>query len=223
MLTALFIAPVTGHSGHEQTSSVVKYEVNATNETAVSTWFNPDYTQQFHYQITNNSQIEAELANPESSTTSMNFTIGNLTRIGISDVEVQGNLFLGHYQMPSQFGIIANTSWEAVKQEFNQLDLNDSVFDTSAHYQFGVANFEAVNISFVAGMQHTELVYNLDSGLLYYANLTFGNFHLEFGITGYIPGFNESPSPTESNTAPLGIFMSILALASGVTVDKRRR
>ena len=223
MIIGHFSAPVYAHSGDMGVKHTAIYEITKTNATATYTWYNGDYSQSFPYHVTNASEMRVELAKPSDSNTELNITLGNLTRTGIYDNETEPNLGLGYYKLSDNLGFVAPTTWASLDLRLSALNFSTYHFQSPIKYQFGAAQFDAVNITFADSFQQSTLIYDLNTGVLYYANVVIGNFVLSFYITGLVPQEHDNlVSSTQSS--PLPIFSSFFALSIiGILVQMEQR
>ncbi|MCY3410527.1 MAG: hypothetical protein INQ03_02715 [Candidatus Heimdallarchaeota archaeon] len=178
LLSIVLLLVLFSHTQAQPQPISLTYTILEANE-GVNTWFNEDYSESWAYEI-NESSFTVDLNIDDVTTVDLN--LGNLTREGISDDEVQTNLALGYWMLSSAFGFHANTSWDAVEEDFLDLDLLEKDFtETDAQYLGG--EVETIVIDFKDAYQNTTLVYSKDEGLLLYAKTSVFGFTLDIKIS----------------------------------------
>lgn len=161
---------------------MIKYKVNNSNN-ATNRWYNPmNYSEFYSYHILNQSFIEVNVINWEDPLSIINISIGNISRENISDNEAAEMLAFGYWTLPSQFGFIANTSWDLVAEDFNRINFNNSSFQSNLKYDYLGKNIDIVKFAFKDDIQETILIYEKENGLLLFARSTVFNFLLEIEI-----------------------------------------
>ncbi len=199
----------------EITPITMQYIVEESNN-ATNIWWDPISMSTVPYNIEQNSTIAVEIVDLNDFNSTMDITIGNITREGITDNEAESALAFGYWKLQGLFGFIANTSWDVVISEFNTLNLTvQSVHETEGNF-LGVL-IDIVEFTFKDDFQTTTLVYDRLDGILLYASSEV----LGFQLTIAIDSINDDTAYFRVD-APFGIFFAI-ALLIPVLVKIRRK
>ena len=174
------------------------YTVTNTNSSASYAWYNSNFTESWIYSVSNNTNIDLELNDPTNVNTKLNVTIGNLTRNNILDSEADANLGIGYWNMTNIFGFISSTNWSTVSEILSMQNFISWSFDGS-NYTLDEITYSVMEISFEDNFQKTSLVYHMNTGLLFSAEIAIGGFILSFDIKSLDPSLTTSSSSSTLN------------------------
>ncbi len=163
------------------------YVVTRTNETASYYWWDSTTNRLIKYIVPLNSLFNVSFitdGNPPNvgNEPLLDLEIGNLTMSNITDVSVESNLALGYWTV-SQNGLITNTNITLLKEKFDSLLPNTTSYSLDElvlSYLGG--NIAVIILSIQDAFQKTNLIYDKSTGLILSANVTAGNFILDFTI-----------------------------------------
>jgi hypothetical protein len=163
-----------------QQNTTVIYQVQETVNQTIS-WSNLDFTEFYPYHIKNDSRVNITIVDT-THPIAIDIAIGNLSRIDISDNEAENALAIGYWTLPNNFGFFANTSWDDVKDEFDDLEISSSSFQQNLKDEYLGRSIDVVVIGLDDGFQVTTLVYEKTGGLLLYARSSFTGYLLQLKI-----------------------------------------
>ena len=114
----------------EITPISLQYTAEESNN-ATNIWWDPISMATVPYNVEQNSTVSVDIDDMNDFNSILDITIGNITREGINDNEAESALAFGYWKLQGLFGFIANTSWDNVISEFNELNLTvQSVYET---------------------------------------------------------------------------------------------
>jgi len=187
-------------------------------------WYHPNDSA--IYIVETDSLINLTVNNLNEAHSNLNIEIGNLTKTAINDDEIENNLAFGYYFLGNQLGIIANTSWNELKTDFNQLNFNSSSFNIQVISTYLGGEIETVTIYLKDNFQETSLTYSYHDGLLLYAKSGFGMYYLEIEIYSINNSIDYFKIPDEDGsflTFPFGyVFLFIISSISIIKKIKKK-
>lgn len=211
-ITALLSVNLTSA---ETTPITLKYIVEESNN-ATNIWWDPISMSTVPYNVEQNSTITVDVVDKNDFNSTMDITIGNITREGITDNEAESALAFGYWELQGLFGFMANTSWDVVISEFNALNLtHQNAIETEGNF-LGVI-VDIVEFTFKDDFQTTTLVYDKLDGILLSASSEVLGFQLGIGIIS----INDDTEYFKVD-APFGIYFAI-ALIIPVIAKIRRK
>ena len=211
LLVTMVTSPVISDPYYLSSPQTVTYTVTNTNSSASYAWYNSNFTESWIYSVSNNTNIDVELNDPTNVNTKLNVTIGNLTRNNILDSEADANLGIGYWNMTNIFGFISSTNWSTVSETLSMQNFNSWSFDGS-NYTLDEITYSVMEISFEDNFQKTSLVYHMNTGLLFSAEIAIGGFILSFDIKSLDPSFTTSSSSSTLNFNSI-IYFNIFVIA----------
>ena len=191
-------SPVISVPYYLSSPQTVTYTVTNTNSSASYAWYNSNFTESWIYSVSSNTNIDVELNDPTNVNTKLNVTIGNLTRNNILDSEADANLGIGYWNMTNIFGFISSTNWSTVSETLSMQNFISWSFDGS-NYTLDEITYSVMEISFEDNFQKTSLVYHMNTGLLFSAEIAIGGFILSFDIKSLDPSLTTSSSSSTLN------------------------
>ena len=198
LLVTMATSPVISDPYYLSSPQTVTYTVTNTNSSASYAWYNSNFTESWRYSVSNNTNIDLKLNNPSNLNTKLNLTIGNLTRNNILDSEADANLGIGYWNMTNVFGFISSTNWSTVSEMLSMQNFVSWSFDGS-NYTLDEITYNVMEISFEDNFQKTSLVYHMNTGLLFSADIVIGGFTLSFDIKSLDPSLTVSSSSSMLN------------------------
>ena len=211
LLVTIVTSPVISDPYYLNSPQTVTYTVTNTNSSASYAWYNSNFTESWIYSVSNNTNIDLELNDPTNVNTKLNVTIGNLTRNNILDSEADANLGIGYWNMTNIFGFISSTNWSTVSEILSMQNFISWSFDGS-NYTLDEITYSVMEISFEDNFQKTSLVYHMNTGLLFSAEIAIGGFILSFDIKSFDPSFTTSSSSSTLNFNSI-IYFNIFVIA----------
>ena len=199
----------------EATPITLEYIAEESNN-ATNIWWDPISMSTIPYNVEQNSTITVDVVDKNDFNSTMDITIGNITRDGITDNEAESALAFGYWKLQGLFGFIANTSWDVVISEFNDLNFtNQNAIESEGSF-LGVT-VDIVEFSFEDDFQTTTLVYDKIDGILLHASSEVLGFHLGIGIISI-----NNDTEYFKVDAPFGIYF-LIALVIPAIVKIRRK
>ena len=211
LLVTIVTSPVISDPYYLSSPQTVTYTVTNTNSSASYAWYNSNFTESWIYSVSNNTNIDLELNDPTNVNTKLNVTIGNLTRNNILDSEADANLGIGYWNMTNIFGFISSTNWSTVSETLSMQNFISWSFDGS-NYTLDEITYSVMEISFEDNFQKTSLVYHMNTGLLFSAEIAIGGFILSFDIKSLDPSLTISSSSSTLNFNSI-IYFNIFVIA----------
>ena len=183
---------------------------------ATNIWWDPISMSTIPYNVEQNSTISVDIDDMNDFNSTLDITIGNITREGINDNEAESALAFGYWELQGLFGFIANNSWDNVISEFNDLNLTvQSVDETEGEFLGEI--IDIVEFRYNDDFQTTTLVYDRLDGILLFASSEVFGFHLTVSIIS----INDDTVYFKVN-APFGIFLA-MGLIIPILVRLRRK
>ena len=208
----------------------VSYLIYETNETATYYWYYSINETLLTYSVQNDTIFRVDFIT-NSQDPFMKIQLGTLTLQNTTDADVESNLGLGYWTIAKN-GIISNTSWEKLEQEYTIMlaDTNDNFTFSQGSGTYVGGIVETVAISIEGVFQHSFMVYEKESGLLLEARLKIGNFVLSFiamkisdDAAFYAASENSTTDETKSAFLPiLGIGITSIGIVSLIGIRKKR-
>ncbi len=186
---------------------LVVYDI-LNDQNATVTWWGDE---QLKYNFSSEDDLKVKIHDMSDPNTLLDLEIGNLTVYNVTDNLASTNLALGYWKIPAELGFVANSTWNATKQQVSNLNLTvNSYAEYVSDDYFGVS-LSVVRIEIQDFYQTSTFVYHKADGLLLSANTTVLGYTLEMKIksindkTDYYSNEvtnNPTSSGTSSQTTP---------------------